>query len=159
MADKTVTGARVQVMIDNPATNSSSVIGIFDRASYSSSLGIQEVNLMGRYTAAETVYTHADLVDIRMSGYRVVDHGAHADGAFPKIGDLMNFPNLTCVFLDRPTGKKLATIRDVKPKTYSQEVSSRNLCTLSLDYVGIMVDDEDDSNPSAEGTDATTLPV
>jgi hypothetical protein len=156
MVAKTMTGARAQVIVDNPNTGKSSTIGIYSRISYGVAFGVQSVDILGRFSPDELVYTHYEPVNITASGYKVVDHGAHADAGFPKLSDLLNFQDLTLAVFDRQTKKRVGTIRNVKPATYDIDYTAKDLSQYTMRYVGILVDDESVEN--AESVGASSLP-
>ena len=153
---KTLHGARAQLVIGDPNQGQSKVIGIFNNVSYGVTYAVSPVYLLGRFTAAETVYTGQELVNVSCSGFRLLDHGAHVDGKLPALQELMGHEYITLTIFDRQSGRQVAHIKDARPVRYSGGFTDRSLATVSIDFVGILVDDETVTN--AELPSATRLP-
>lgn len=117
---------------------------------------IQPAFILGRYTCASLDYTAVEPVQVNMSGYRVVDHGPHADGHLPKVQDLLNATYCQLVCVDRQTLKEVAVIRDMLIGGYSGGFAARQLSQLSMSGTGIVVADE--SSENYEAADAASLP-
>lgn len=157
MPAKTMTGARARLSVYDPATGKSRVMGIFQSVSYGMTFQTEAVWLLGRFSAAEIDYTSQDLVSITCSGYRVIDHGPHAEAAIPRLQDLLSHEYLELAISDRQReigGKdgRIAKFRQVRPVGYSTQISARQLEEITVNFVAILVDDESTTNnehPSA----------
>lgn len=155
MAPKIMHGARAQVFAVD-ANGRSRIIGIFNSISYGMALDVAEVQLLGRFTAAELVYTGAETVNVSASGYRSLDHGPHVDGLVPTVSQLLSHEYIELHVLDRQTNRTIAMIRQCRPTGYSTGINARQLEEINFSYKGILVDDESASN--AELPNATVLP-
>ncbi len=154
-----VSGARCKVYIGasgSTDTQNSQPVGIFNSISYGLTYDALPVFILGRYSAAEIDYTAQDVIGITCSGWRVVNHGAHADGQLPKLQDLLNADYISMIVEDRKTGAKLASITSVRPTGYSTTISARQLEEITVNFVGILVSDETAENDEAAGS--TDLP-
>ena len=155
-ASKVVHGARAKVGVVDPNTGLVSIVGIFNNVSYNLTYDTQPVYIMGRYTAASIENVAAEPVALTCTGWRVVNAGAHVVAGVPKVADLLTSEYLQLVILDRQTGKKIATVRDVRPTGYSSSVGARQLTEITVGYMGIYCDDE--STDNSERFDSTSLP-
>jgi hypothetical protein len=144
---KIMHGARAQVSIQDPNTGASGIIGIFNSVSYGMTLDVSEVNLLGRFTAAELVYTGAETINVTASGYRAIDNGPHVAGFIPTISKLLTHEYITLTIIDRQSGAIIATISQVRPTGYSTGVNARSLEEVTFSYKGIFVEDESTSAP------------
>jgi hypothetical protein len=158
-APRTMSGARAIVRIAGPGGVSPAAVGIFSDFSYAMNLDVQPVNLLGRYSPAETVYTGAEPVRCNGTGWKVVGAGPHASVKFPHIQDLLQHEYIQIDVVDRQTGKRVAVIRDVRPESYSTTVSARQLVQTNHSFIGLLVDDDADTEvANAEGGDVGTKP-
>lgn len=157
MAQKIMSGARAKFGILDPKTNQAQYIGIFNNVSYGLTYDAQPAYILGRYEPAEIDYTAQEPVNITCSGWRVIDHGAHADAKVPLLGELLRHEYLTLTIVDRqdPT-RNIATFKSVRPTGYSTTISARNLEEITVTFVGIRVDDET-SDARGGNKDATSM--
>lgn len=156
-APKVMSGARAKFGIVDPATGQARYVGIFNNVSYGLTYDAQPAYILGRYSPAEIDYTAQEPVNITASGWRVIDHGAHAEAKVPALADLLTHEYLVLTIVDRqnPT-RNIATFRNVRPTGYSTTISARNLEEVTVTFVGIFVDDE--STQNAEHPTALDLP-
>jgi hypothetical protein len=147
MPQKIMSGARAKLGVVDPRTGQVRYIGIFNNVSFGLTFDAQPAYILGRYSPAEIDYTAQEPVNVTASGWRVFDHGPHAEAQVPRLQDLLNHEYLTLTLLDRqnPT-RNLATIRNVRPTGYSTTISARNLEEVTVTFVGIYVDDESTEN-------------
>lgn len=156
MPAKTMHGARAQVIIADPNTGTSGVVGIFNSISYGLAFDVAEVSLLGRYSPDELVYTGAEAVNVTASGFRVIDAGPHVAGHVPDLASLLQHEYIELAIFDRQTNKRVAMIHSVRPTGYSTSISARQLEEITVTFRGLLVDDE--STVNAELPDSTTLP-
>lgn len=156
MAAKTMHGARAKVFIADANSGQPKLIGIFSTVSWGLTYDVSPVFLLGRFSADELVYTAQEPVSVNCSGFRVVDNGAHKLASVPNTKDLLTHEYLTLKISDRQSGKDIATIKSVRPVSYATTLNARQLEEISVQYIGLMVDDE--STELAETAGATTLP-
>lgn len=149
-------GARAKLGILSPSTNTIRFIGIIESISYGMTFDVQPSFVLGRWTCASLDYTSVEPIQINMTGYRVVDHGPHADGQLPKIQDLLNSDYCTIIVVDRQTLKEIAIIQDVRISGFTGGFAARQLSQLSISAVGTLVSDE--STDNSEPADSTVLP-
>lgn len=158
---KVMTGARARLGIYNPATGKTRTVGIFNNISYGLTYDTQAAFILGRYSAAEVDYVAQELVTLTASGYRVIDHGPHAEAGVPKLQDLLTHEYLTLAIMDRQREANgadgtIAKFHSVRPTSYSTTISVRNLEEVTITFVGILVDDESTTN--TEHPTAVDLP-
>lgn len=153
---KTVHGARCQVIIADPNTGTSGIVGLFNSISFNLSYDIQEVFLLGRFSAAETVYTAQETVKGSLSGFRVVGAGPHKGAHLPALQTLLTSEYLQLAVYDRQTNQLIATISDVRLSGVSTTINARSLEEMTLGFTGILVGDEDTQN--AEPAGSSVLP-
>ena len=156
-APKVMSGARAKFGILDPATGQAKYLGIFNNVSYGLTYDAQPAYILGRYSPAEIDYTAQEPVNITASGWRVIDHGAHAEAKVPNLADLLKHEYLTLTIVDRQNpNKNIAVFRNVRPTGYSTTISARNLEEITVTFVGIFVDDESTAN--AEDPTSLDLP-
>lgn len=153
---KTVHGARCQVIIADPNTGTAGVVGLFNSISYNLTYQLDEVYLLGRFSADETVYTAQDTVNVTMSGFRVVGAGPHAGAHIPALQTLLTHEYLTLAVYDRQTNQLIGTISNFRPAAFSTTINARQLEEISVSGKGILVSDESVQN--AEPVGSSTLP-
>lgn len=159
---KILTGARAKLSISDPNNGQSDkVIGIFNNISYGFSYSTVPAYILGRLTAAEIDYTSVDTVSVSATGYRVIGQGGHTAGALPNVNELLSHQYVTLTVYDRLTQRRVGIIQNCRPTGYSTTISSRNTVEITINYVGIFVDDEDTSNQEIEGGDtgAVVMPA
>jgi hypothetical protein len=153
---KVMHGARAQLIIADPNTGKSGVVGIFTSVSYGLALDVQEVPLLGRYSPDELVYTASEAVNVTASGFRVVDAGPHAVAAVPELSTLMQHEYISLAIYDRQTNKLVARIENCRPTGYSTTINARQLEEVTVTFRGLLVHDETVTNSESPG--ASTLP-
>lgn len=156
MAPKVMSGARAKLQIFDPNTNSAQTLGIFANVSYALAYDAQPAYILGRYSAAEIDYTAQEPVQITASGFRVVGQGAHKHASVPKLQDLLTHEYISLQIVDRQTGQAIAKITNVRPTGYSTSISARQLEEITVNFIGILVDDEDTQN---EEHPTATIPL
>jgi hypothetical protein len=155
-ASKVMHGARAKVFIADPNTGIPQLIGIFSQISWGLSYDVQPVFILGRMGPDETVYTAQEPVSISCSGFRVVGAGAHRLAKMPNVRDLLTHEYLTISVSDRQSNREIAKFHSVRPVSYSTSLNARNIEEISVNYIGLLVDDED--TVLAERADAAKLP-
>jgi hypothetical protein len=156
---KTMSGARAKVSaIVNGVAK---ILGTFSQISYGVTYETQPVWLLGRYTAAENVYTSVDIVQINASGWRSVGHGWHTAGLLPRVQDLMFAGTIELQITDRQSEiaggePRIARITEVLPTSGSGGFEARQLAGMTHTFVGLLVSDESVTN--AESPNAVQLP-
>lgn len=161
MPPKVMSGPRALVGVYDPSTGKTRVIGLFSNISWNLTYETQAANILGAYAPVEIDYVGQNEIPITCSGYRVIDHGAHAEATVPKLQDLLTHEYIELTVIDRQRqaqGKdgRIAKFRNVRPTGYSTGVSTRNLSEMTVNFVGIKVDDESTTNEESAG--AASLP-
>lgn len=159
---KVMSGARAKVGVVDPTDNTVKYLGIMNQVSFGVVYGVADASILGRFTSASIDYTHAEIVQIQMSGWRVHGHGWHVDGRLPRVQDLLTAEYLELLVVDRAveaegTGEpRIAHITQVRCTSGQGGFGAKNLSEVSLTYVGILTEDESVSN--AEHPTAMDLP-
>lgn len=163
---KIMSGARAKVYIEDPNTalpeGGRRLMGIFSNISYGVTLDATPAYILGRYGAAEIDYTSASTVNITCGGWRAVGLGPHRGARVPRLQDLLNHQYITFEIFDRQTGEKVAKIEKVRPTGFTTGLTARQLEEMTTTYVGLLVNDEDETNSEAatpSGLPATDLDV
>lgn len=152
MAPKVMSGARAKLQIYDPVKGTIT-LGIFANVSYAMSYDAQPVYILGRFSAASIDYTAQEVVQVTASGFRVYNEGAHKHASVPELGKLLESEYITLQIVDRVNpAKPIAVIRNVRPTGYSTSISARQLEEITVNFVGILVDDEDTVNEEAPST-------
>lgn len=150
-AAKTLTGARAQLIVTDPTTNTGKVVGIFSNVSWGLAYDAQPIYVLGRYSPAETVYTAQEAVNVSATGFRVMDAGAHVSAKVPNLKDLMAHEYMELAIFDRQTNQMTAKIHSVRPTGYSTSLSARGVQEVTVNFIGLLVDDESTENSEVPG--------
>lgn len=155
-AGKVLHGARCKVNIVDAAGNATP-IGIFSQISWGSSYDVTPAFILGRFSAATTEYTGADIVSVSASGFRVLDHGPYEDGRMPALQDLLNADFIQIVIDDRQSKRIVATIEQVRVASWDTSLNAKGgLQDISMRFIGLKVSDESVKND--EAANAAVLP-
>jgi hypothetical protein len=138
---KTFHGARALFQIVDPS-GVTQTVGIFNNCSYSLVYDVQPVFVLGRFSPAELGYVAQNAVQASCTGWKVLNHGAHQDGKVPHLQDLLNHEYLELQIVDRQTNVPVAKIHSVRPTGYSTTITARQLTEITVNFVGLLVDDE-----------------
>lgn len=136
MASKVLTGARAKIYVENQ------LVGIFEACSYGAMLNAEPIHILGNFLPVEITPVNMEAVRIRCSGFRVVNHGAHALPKFPKVQDLLNLNSITITITDRQSGQVIMTAHGCVPVAYNTSPNARATTRLDIEYVGLRIDDE-----------------
>lgn len=155
---QTLTGARCKLFID------SKPVGLFASVSFDVQYDAQDIYTIGKENAQEIVYTGMNTIDVRVSGFRVMDHGPYQDISVPKLQDLLSHNDIQLQIVDRrgtqagpgPGSQNVVTIHQVRPLGYSFETSARGVASLSVVFRGITLNDDTDAAPQADTINAAS---
>jgi hypothetical protein len=147
---KIVHGARALFSVDGK------VVGVFTNVRYSVAYDTQAAFILGRASAAEIDYTGMEPVSVSASGWRVIDNGPHVSARLPPLETLLTADYIQLSIIDRITQKTIAQINDCRATNFSTSISPKQLTEYSVDFVGLLADDETVTNH--EATDAANLP-
>jgi hypothetical protein len=149
---KTLTGARAVVQID------SKVVGVFSSFNYGLTYGVEPIFLLGRFSAAETVYTSQEVVSATGSGLRIYQNGPHSAAMkMPKLQDLLDATYTTLSVHDRANeDKKIAEIVSARVQSYSVDNPAKGISGITFSYIGLKIQDESGDHNEMNG--ASDLP-
>lgn len=135
---KIIHGARAQILIADPTAGSekSKPVGVFTDVSYGVAYDVTPAFILGRFSAAELVYTGMDVVNISANGFRVLDNDAYVACQMPKLQDLLKGKEVSIEILDRQSGKKILSVVGVKVVSWNSGQSSRAISTFSVNFMG-----------------------
>ncbi len=135
-----LTGARCKLYI------SGKLVGIFSNVSYGVTYDVSPIYILGRYNAAELVYTGMDVVNVTATGFRVMANGPYADANVPQLQDLMNHEDIALQIIDRQatdaTKANVMTVTGVRPLGFSTSSSARGVNDLTVNFQGNLMNDE-----------------
>jgi hypothetical protein len=159
MPAKVMNGARAKLaIIEN---GKSRYVGLFQNVSYGLTYSAEPVYILGNFAPVEIEYTSQDAVQITCSGWRVIERGPFAEASVPKLQDLLLHEYMELVIEDRQSRERglpdqivrIAKFRNVRPIGFSTQISARQLEEITVNFIGIKVDDE-----SADNHESTTAP-
>jgi hypothetical protein len=140
--------------------------GIFNSTQFGINYDVAPAFILGRFSAAELVYTGCEVVQLSMSGFRVTDHGPFAvidkdTGArmVPRLQDLLNYDDISVSLHDRleeDPNKPIMIVTMVKPVGFNSSMGARALGDFSVTMQGLHFSDEDGDNDESAG--AADLP-
>ncbi len=137
---KTVSGARCKLYVNGQ------IVGIFSSVSYGVTYDASPIYILGRYNAAELVYTGMDVVNVTCTGFRVMDNGPYEAASVPQLQDLLNHEDITLQIIDRqatdPTKANVMTVSGVRPLGFSTSSSARGVNDLTVNFQGMLLEDE-----------------
>lgn len=144
MVAKVMTGARAKVSVNGKP------VGIFNNISYGQTFSADPIYILGAYGPVETVYTAQDAINIQCSGWRVIDHGPHAEAAMPSLSELLRHEYIEITVFDRldddPAGKPIAKFHRCRPTAYNATLANRQPSECQITYMGLRMDDETKEN-------------
>jgi hypothetical protein len=153
---KTLHGARSVLWIGN------SMAGIFNSCSYGVQYDISPVFILGRFSAAELVYTGMEVIGLTMAGFRVTDHGPFSvidkeTGArlVPRLQDLLAYDDISVSLHDRletDPNKPIMIVTNCKPVGFNSSMSARALSDLTVTMQGLHLSDEEQDNDESPGS-------
>lgn len=147
---KVMTGARAKVFVDN------ALVGVFETCTYTMSIGVEPIHLLGRFSPDEITPTSAEAVTLSCGGFRVIGNGPHALPKAPKIQDLLTLEGVTIAVVDRQTGQAILTTIGCVVTGYNGNHNSRATSRFTINYTGLRLSDE--SGAQDEGAGAVSLP-
>lgn len=153
---RVVNGARAKLMIGKESGNGPQVIGIFLNVSFGVSYHAEPVYILGKAEPAEINYLAQEVVNVTATGWRVVDNGPFAVAGFPQLQELLKQQDVTLAIYDRQTDKIIAKILNVKPVSFSTSISARQQEEVTMNFVGIYLEDETATDNKDPG--GTSLP-
>lgn len=157
MSTQIMNGARAMIGFMDQGTPT--FIGIFNNVSYGVTYDVSPAFILGRYSAAATDYVGQEMVNISVSGYRVIDSGPHSQGGgrLPTLQELLNHQYITIAIVDRKDpSKKIAQFNQVRPTGYSTSISARQLEEIQMTFVATHMDDETTLARGGNSEEATT---
>lgn len=152
---KTMHGARAKLGIMDPVTGDVRIVGLFSNVSYGVAYDMQPIYTLGRFSPAEIVPTGQEAVSVTATGFRIVDNGPHVAAKVPKLQDLLNHEDLSLALIDRQTGKQIMTVFNVRPTGYQTTVGARGVQEITVNFIGIKIEDE--SGDQEETPGATSI--
>jgi hypothetical protein len=159
---KVMHGARAVVWVG------STPAGIFNNVSVQVGLDVAPAYILGRFSPAELVYVGAEVVNLSMTGFRVMKNGPFSladvesgSRLVPFLQDLMTYDDISVSLHDRseadPTASTIMQVFYVKPTGFSESVGARGLMELTVNMQGLTFGDEE--GDSAESKGAADLPA
>jgi hypothetical protein len=143
----TITGARCLLKLENPNSKETGpvVLGMFTDVSWGQGYSEQELFVLGRYSAADIVYTAANTINVSATGYRAYEKGAFQVAGLPTIQELAAYKGLTLEIEFSGKNNGILKVFDVKPIDYSSRVSARGVVEMTINFKGITATDESDA--------------
>ncbi len=137
---RTLNGARCKLYIDGV------LVGVFSNVSYGVTYDVSPIYVLGRFNAAELVYTGMDVVNVTATGFRVMDNGPYATASVPQLQELMNHEDIVLHVHDRQatdaTKANVMTVVGVRPLGFSTSSSARGVNDLTVNFQGTLLHDE-----------------
>ncbi len=137
---KTMTGARAKLYINQQ------LIGIFSNVSYGVTYDVSPIYILGRFNAAELVYTGMDVVNVTATGFRAMGNGPYEASSVPQLQDLLNHEDISLQVIDRqatdPSKANVMTVTGVRPLGFSTSSSARGVNDLTVNFQGTLLEDE-----------------
>jgi hypothetical protein len=143
---KTLTGARVKLYVNG------TLAGIFNSCDYSVTYSAEPVYIMGKYNAAELVYTGMGTVNVTASGVRVPNNGPYEIGNVPQLQQLLTATDITLDLVDRQSGQNIMHVTGVLATGYNSDTANRNLHSLVVNFTGTTFSDESGPQQDAGAT-------
>jgi hypothetical protein len=151
-AASTMTGARAKIVIANPnADGYTGVVGMFSDCSFSYSLDLQPIYILGNAGPVESVYTAQEPIRVTCNGFRSVDNGPFAQAGMPPLNQLLTHEYMQIELFDRQSGKSIGIVKQCRPQGFDSGVSARQITSMSLTYMGLLFSDETTEERSSAG--------
>jgi len=146
----TISGPRVQVWMDGELQGTSNAV------SWGWNYDIRNIDLLGRFSTAETVLTGAEPVELTLGGYRVFNAGPHVTCKVPRLQDLMTSDYFELILLDRQTNQPIGKVHQCRAYGYAESADAKSIMTMTIHVRGLLLGDESGENVESSG--ATVLP-
>lgn len=153
---KVLHGARAVLWVGNTPA------GIFNSTQYGVQYDVQPAFILGRFSAAELVYTGMEVIGLTMSGFRVTDHGPFAvidketgSRLVPRLQDLLTYDDIAVSLHDRleeDPNKPIMIVTMCKPVGFNSTMAARALSDLTVTMQGLHLEDEEGSNDELAGS-------
>ncbi len=114
---------------------------------------MEPIYILGRYNAAELVYTSLDVITVTLSGFRVVGNGPYEIGNVPQLQDLMNNNDFSLSVVDRQTGETITVVTGCRVASWSSGTASRSVSDLTVTVNGTVLSDESGAQSEAGAVD------
>ena len=152
-APKILSGGRAIVKSTN-GTTAPFLLGIFNSISYQVRYETTPIYVLGNYSPVDIVYNATEVVTISATAWRALDKGPYSvQGQMPLIQQLIDYGYLTLTIYDRTDeNEPIAEIQKVLPTGYSTSISERQVGNMSIDFVGILVDDPSENKKNTMPT-------
>lgn len=151
MASQQVHGARALVSLDGGEP-----IGIWNNISLDWAYDVRASYILGRYSAAGLVTVGVEPVNIRASGFLVIDNGFFKTGKITNLAQLLNQADIVLTIMDRENDTPLYTVTGCLPTGMSVDMPSKDLATGTNTYIGLLCHEYDQTQ--AEPIGSTVLP-
>ena len=149
-----LTGARAKILINGK------LVGLFSNCTWSIRQEKQPAYILGRYDPAEITPTTQEPVQMRLTGYRVVNAGPYQVANATLLKNLLTEEDFQVDVLDRQTGKVIFHAVGCRVLGWSSGVAARGVSDVAIDITGIRGEDEfgaanggDDEGNSASNLD------
>lgn len=144
---QTMTGARAKLIINGK------VVGMFSTVSYGVTYGVTPIYVLGRFNAAELVYTDMDVVTVTATGFRAIGAGPHQIGgdgvnaaalnSVPHLQELLQHQDIQLSLHDRQNDDaSYMLVTGVRPVSFDTDNSSRGVQGLTVRFQGTLHQDE-----------------
>ncbi len=133
---KILTGARAKILIGGTPC------GLFSNCSWSIRQQKVPAFILGRFNPAEIVPVSQEPVELRLTGYRVVDSGPYAVANATMLKGLLDEEDFSVVIMDRLTGKAIFTAQGCRVQGWNSGVQARGVSDITIDIIGIRGEDE-----------------
>jgi hypothetical protein len=159
-ASKVIHGARAILSV------SGKKVGFFANCSWNVNLDVAPVYIIGRLSAAELVYTGAEVVSVTAAGFRIMDQGAFGSTSgvqlIPKLTEMLTYEDISIELTDRsaadPAKATIMKVSNCKATGFSSQVSPRSLQEFTVTFQGLVYTDET-ADTNEEPTDSMDLAV
>lgn len=142
VTSKTLTGARVKLYMENPATGQLQLAGIFGSVATGATMGLEPTYILGSYAAGELAYTSLDVITVTLTGFRVEGNGPYAIGNVPQLQDLLTNTDFHLSCVDRQTGDTILTVTGCRVQGWGGTHATRALSDLTVTVQGLVLSDE-----------------
>jgi hypothetical protein len=136
--------------------------GIFTSCTYGVNYDVSPAFILGRFSAAELVYTGMEVIGLTMAGFRVTDHGPFAvidketgSRLVPRLQDLLAYDDISVSLHDRletDPNKPIMVVTNCKPVGFNSSMSARALSDLTVTMQGLHLSDEEGDNDESPGS-------
>lgn len=145
-----LTGARAILQFLNPQGQARTV-GVFSGCNWTVRQEKAPAFILGRFNPAELTPVSQEAISVGLTGFRVVDASPYEIANATSLKGLLNEEDFRLQIVDRRTGKVIFKVEGCRVVSWSSGVQARGVSDVRLEIMGLIAEDEFNSNDEDVG--------